>query len=197
MGDVATIVGIGGALRADSTSEKALNLVAGRLAERGITMRMFVGRDLAFPLYDPAEAQADLPSVGEYIEAVRACDGLIIASPVYHGGPSGLIKNAIDHLQPLATDRLPYLAQRPVCCIAAGGGMAGAVSTLSALKDVVHALRGWPTPLQVPINTSAGPFSADGACIDSKLSRTLDAAIDDLVAFVTAMRAHQTHSRLS
>lgn len=181
------VVGIGGAIREGSTSETALSWMMDALLSRGADISVFTGRDIDFPLFDPNDPACDT-RIDRYLTAIRDCDALVIASPVYHGGPSGLLKNALDHLQPLAGDRRCYLSGRPVACVAAGGGLAGAVSTLSAMRDVVHALRGWPVPMHVPINSSAQPFDAGGGCVDPKLGTSLNAALDDLVAFASAMR---------
>jgi FMN reductase len=187
MSGVARVVGIGGAIRHGSTSETALRWVMAAIAARGIDTTTFLGADLNVALFDPAAgAASDDPRILRYVDAVRACDAVVIASPVYHGNPSGLVKNALDHLQPLAGDARPYLSGRPVLCLAAGGGVQGAVGTLSALRDTVHALRGWPTPMQVPVNASARPFDDEGRCVDPRLEKAMTAAIDDLTRFVAA-----------
>ena len=173
---------MGGAIRPSSTSEQALRLFLKGLEDRGAETSLFLGADLDFPLYDPV-TPVKTPGIERFVEAVRQCDGLVIATPVYHGAVTGLIKNAIDHLTALMTDTRPYLAGRPVCCIAAGGGLPGAVTALSGLRDIVHALRGWPTPMQVPINSSSKPFDEDGSCNDPKLTKMMMAAQDDLWSF--------------
>jgi len=187
MGAKLKVVGIGGAIRNGSTSEMALQWMVHALRARGVEASVFTGRDLDFPLFDPNE-EARSTRLDRYLAAVRECDAMVVASPVYHGGPSGLLKNALDHLQPLASDPRCYLSGRAVACVAAGGGLAGAVSTLSALRDVVHALRGWPVPMQVPINSSAKPFDAEGQCADPKLTKALRAAVEDVVTFASAMK---------
>ena len=176
------IVGMGGAVRPSSTSEQALRLFLKGLRERGAETSLFLGSDLDFPLYDPV-TPTKVPRIDRFVETVRQCDALVIATPVYHGAVTGLIKNAIDHLTELMNDTRPYLTGRPVCCIAAGGGLPGAVTALSSLRDIVHALRGWPTPMQVPINSSTKPFDEDGSCNDPKLTKMIVAAQDDLCSF--------------
>ncbi|WP_174285543.1 NADPH-dependent FMN reductase [Sphingomonas bacterium] len=186
-----SVVGMGGAIRPGSTSEKAFHWLMAALDERGVATSVFTGLDLDFPLFNPNGGASPDRRLDRFLAAIRHCDALVISSPVYHGGPSGLVKNAIDHLQPLANDDRPYLTGRPVCCVAAGGGLPGAISTLSALRDVVHALRGWPTPMQVPINSSSHPFDEQGSCSDTKLDHTLTAALDDLLGFAKAMHSSQ------
>ncbi|MEM6827228.1 MAG: NADPH-dependent FMN reductase [Pseudomonadota bacterium] len=177
------VVGIGGALRESSTSETALNWMLSSLEREGCATSSFVGCDIDFPMFSPRGGNDDKRLDG-YLEAVRNADAVVLSSPVYHGAPSGLIKNALDHLQPLMEDERAYLTGRPVLCVAAGGGLQGAVNTLSSLRDIVHALRGWPTPMQVPISSSAKPFDDQGNCTDGRLEKSLLAARDNLLSFV-------------
>jgi len=78
------------------------------------------------------------------IGALAGCDAVIIASPGYHGGPSGLIKNALDYVEDLRDDERPYFDGRAVGCIACAAGWQATTTTLIALRSIVHALRGWP-----------------------------------------------------
>ena len=71
-----------------------------------------------------------------------------------HGGPSGLIKNALDHLEELRDDERPYLDGRAIGCIVCAAGWQATATTLASLRSTVHALRGWPTPLGVTINST-------------------------------------------
>jgi FMN reductase len=86
---------------------------------------------------------------------VRRADGIVIASPGYHGGVSGLVKNALDWVEELRADERPYFDGRPVGLIVVADGWQATVTTLVSLRSIVHALRGWPTPLGVAINTAA------------------------------------------
>ena len=51
--------------------------------------------------------------------------------------------------KPLSTDRRPYLDGRVVGCVVTAGGPLACGTTLSGLRDVIHALRGWPTPASI------------------------------------------------
>jgi FMN reductase len=121
---------------------------------------MFDAFSLQLPLYDPAAAGLD--AAYSLISEVRAADGLIIASPGYHGGPSGLVKNALDYLEELRTDERPYLEGRAVGCIVCAAGWQATTTALMSLRATIHALRGWPTPLGVAINSLEAPFGPDG-----------------------------------
>lgn len=146
------IIGIGGTTRDGSNTELALRAALDEAQRLGAETRLFGGQDLlAQPIYDPG-CETGRTTRTDLVEAVRRADGLIIASPGYHGSISGLVKNALDGLEDLRNDARPYLDGRAVgLIVSADGGQAGA-STLTALRSIVHALRGWPTPLGVVLN---------------------------------------------
>lgn len=177
------VVGIGGTLRPGSSSERMARAVLDRCREAGAETRMFDGPFLArLPHYDPSIPERNDPEV-ELIDAVRCADAIVIASPGYHGGVSGLVKNAIDLLEELREDRRPYFDGRPVgLLVSAAGWQAGGV-TLAALRGIVHAMRGWPTPIGIAVNSvEQRPFDGDGALIDRGLARQIDALAQQLMA---------------
>jgi FMN reductase len=100
------------------------------------------------------------------VAAVREADGLIIASPGYHGSISGLVKNALDYFEDLSTDARPYFHGRPVGLIATAYGHQAAMSTLLTLRSITHALRGWPTPIGAAIRTTPETFDDLGEILD-------------------------------
>jgi FMN reductase len=147
------ILGLGGTTRHGSSSERALR-AALDLAERaGAQTDILLADDLELPAYAP-ERGALGPQAGRLLDLVRRADGVIVASPGFHGGPSGLIKNALDHLEELREDERPYLDGRAIGCIVCAAGWQATATTLAALRQTVHALRGWPTPLGVAINST-------------------------------------------
>ncbi len=123
------------------------------------------------------------------MEAVRAADAVLVASPGYHGAPSGMIKNALDYIEDLRADDRPYLDGMPVGCIAVAYGWQATVSTLQGLRTVVHALRGWPTPLGATINASGKVFDDTGACVDDSSKFQLETVARQVVEFATWRRA--------
>jgi FMN reductase len=154
--DAVRVVGIGGTLRPRSTTDAALRTALDAAAAAGAETRLFGAAELAaLPLYSPADPHR-CREAAELVEAVRVADGLIVASPGYHASLSGMVKNALDYLEDLRDDERPYLSGRGVGCIATGAGWQATAATLATLRAIVHALRGWPTPLGAAINTEPG-----------------------------------------
>ncbi|MBN8809429.1 MAG: NAD(P)H-dependent oxidoreductase [Sphingomonas sp.] len=160
------IVGIGGTIGAVSSTERALRIALDAVEREGYATRLFGGADMArLPLYDP-RSPSRTHHEQDFVAAVRQASGLIIASPGYHGSISGVVKNALDLLEETARDARPYLADMPVGLIATAYGWQATGSTIAALRSIVHALRGWPTPFAAAINTQLTKFDESGATTD-------------------------------
>ena len=166
MPDKPLIVGIGGTIGAVSSTERALRIALDAVEREGFATRLFGGEDMArLPLYDP-RATSRTSQEREFVDAVRKASGVIIASPGYHGSLSGVVKNALDLLEETAKDNRPYLADMPVGLIATAYGWQATGSTIAALRSIVHALRGWPTPFAAAINTQVTRFDEQGGATD-------------------------------
>lgn len=177
------VVGIGGTLHRGSSSECALRTALLAVAEVGIETRCFSGADLDLPLYDPRSSERDSVAAA-LVAALREADGVIVSSPAYHGGISGLIKNALDYTEDMARDPRVYLDGLPVGCIGVGLGLPGAVSVTESLRSVAHALRGWPTPYAASVKLSNGLFTAPGVCNDEQVARQLRMVGQQVAEFV-------------
>jgi FMN reductase len=167
------IVGIGGAHNVGSSTEQALILALKAAEAAGARTQMFGGGALLRLPHYLAPGTAESSDGQELVAAIRAADGVIIASPGYHGSISGLVKNAIDYIEETSKDARVYLDGIPVGLIATAYGWQATGTTLATLRSIVHALRGWPTPLGAAINSSGGIFK-DGACTDEGAARQLD-----------------------
>jgi FMN reductase len=161
------ILALGGSTRTPSTSEAALRILAEGAIHAGADVHVLTGTDLMLPMYDPDDPDRT-PEARRLVDLARRSDGLIVVSPGYHGGLSGLVKNALDYFEDLRGDPVrPYLDGRAVGCTAVAHGWQAAVGTLHQLRQVVHALRGWPTPYGAMVNSSeerlGGPASTSAA----------------------------------
>ncbi len=193
MGDAPYIVGIGGTTRAGSTSERVLALALAAAEAKGARTELFGGEHLAkLPLFNPevAAVSAEREALNA---AVRAADGLIIASPGYHGSVSGLVKNALDSLEMLRDDPRPYFDGRAVGVIVTVDGWQAAGATLGALRAIVHALRGWNTPMGVALNAAAardtgGLFDGEGRLADRRDAWQVQTMAEQVVAFADLWR---------
>ncbi|MEM5437711.1 NAD(P)H-dependent oxidoreductase [Paraburkholderia diazotrophica] len=189
------VIGIGGTTRAASSTERALGFALRGAQQAGARTRLFGGTFLhSLPHYAPESTHRTDEQL-ELIEAVRHADALVIATPGYHGGVSGLVKNALDTLEELRGEARPYLDGRAVGCIVTAYGWQAAGSVLTSLRSIVHALRGWPTPFGAGINTLETRFDTADTCSDPKVVEQLSMVGEQAAQFALAFRSHSQHSQ--
>jgi FMN reductase len=176
------IVAVGGTLRANSSTERAMRHALESARRAGARIKLISGAALQLPLYQPENSERS-EAARALVAELALADGIILGSPGYHGSISGLIKNALDYAEDLRDDVRPYFSGRAVGCIATAAGWPGAVNTLNALRDIVHALRGWPTPLGAAINTGENVFDEVGECLSPKVAQALDIMAGEVMNF--------------
>lgn len=185
------VVGIGGSVDSGSQSDRVLRAVLSAVRDLGADVQVFSGSNLDLP---PYHSGASLPAgAHDYVAAVRRSDALVISSPGYHGTVSGLVKNALDYLEELRDDQRPYLDGRVVALVSVARGWQASVGTLGTLRQVVHALRGWPTPLGLAINSSSTTFDENGRTDDDSTAAAVSVMAGQLVDFAERWGAPHPH----
>lgn len=189
------IVGIGGTTGGPSSTERALVIALAAAEAAGARTLLFGGEALAgLPHYNPKSSPRTAEEMA-LVEAVRSASGLIVASPGYHGNVSGLVKNALDLLEETARDTgRPYLTDMPVGLIATAYGWQATGSTIAALRSIVHAFRGWPTPYAAAINSRLTKFDDAGSANDPDVVDQL-CSVGNQVALFAARDAELTMLR--
>jgi FMN reductase len=181
------IVAVGGTLRPNSTTEMAMRHVLQAAAAAGARTKLISGAALQLPLYQPDNAERSFEAQ-RLVADLALADGIVVGSPGYHGSISGLVKNALDYAEDLRADVRPYFSGRAVGCIATAGGWPGAVNTLNVLRDIVHALRGWPTPMGAVINSAENVFDEHGHCLVPRVGQVLEIMAQEVMSFALAQQ---------
>lgn len=187
------ILGVGGTTRAGSTTERALSVALRAAAAEGADTVIITASDLVLPMYT-TDLAARTTAARRLVELYRRCHGLVIASPAYHGSLSGLVKNALDYAEDLRMDERAYFDGIAVGVIACAGGWQAAVQTMGALREIAHALRGWPTPLGAALNTSIRLFDDAGECLDLSSKFQLENVGRQVVQFAVMRRGYVRQS---
>ncbi|MBR8828279.1 MAG: NAD(P)H-dependent oxidoreductase [Gomphosphaeria aponina SAG 52.96 = DSM 107014] len=168
------IVGIGGSLRPNSTSYQALEIAIERVKLLGVEVEILDLRKMNLPFCHGGEDYGDYPDVEKLWESVKAADGLILATPEYHGGVSGVLKNALDLMS------FEHLAGKVTGVISVLGGQVNS-NALNELRLIMRWVHGWVIPEQIAIGQSWKAFDPSGKIIDAKLSERFDKFAQSLV----------------
>ncbi len=181
------VVGLGGTLRSNSSTERALRYCLACVRDRGGRTALFCGEDLDLPMYAP-HALARTDKAVALVRALRQADAVIVGSPGYHGAVSGLVKNALDYLEDLRDGPRAYLDNTLWGAISCAYGWQAAVGTLGQLRVIGHALRAWPTPLGVAINSVEPIWDNGGELADPAVRNQLEMLATQVLSFAHASR---------
>ncbi|MGL4577120.1 MAG: NADPH-dependent FMN reductase [Burkholderiaceae bacterium] len=176
------IVGVGGTTRGGSTAERALYAALAHAQTLGCETQVFGAEQMPQEPYDPARTDRSSKATS-LVAALRRADGIVIATPSYHGGISGLVKNAIDFIEDMRSDARVYLSGRAVGCIVCAEGAQAMGTTMMSLRAIVHALRGWPTPYGATLYSATRPFGTDTQAADPAAITACELVASEVVAF--------------
>ena len=170
-----TLLGLSGSLRQSATNRKLL-----REAARLFDPASFVEADLNLPLYDGdlEEGEGIPAAVQTLADQIAQADAVIISTPEYNKGPSGVLKNALDWVS--RTSGNPW-ADKPVAVMSAAAGRAGGERAQMILR--AHLVPFQPRILQGPeihLASSSNEFDDDGKLISERYETALNTLMQKL-----------------
>jgi NAD(P)H-dependent FMN reductase len=173
------ILAISGSLRR-SSSNRALVEAAAQLAAESVAVAVYGNLD-EIPPFNPDLDEVDPPApVARFRAALQTCDAVLISSPEYAHGVSGVMKNALDWVVGSGE-----LVDKPVALTNAAPRATHAHAALMETLTVMSALIVPAASITVPLQGRG--LDADGIAADPALSAALSAAVD---ALASAARRH-------
>lgn len=172
---------IAGSNRAGASSTSLLRYIAGLLEAKKISAQFIDLSALPLPLFSPDNQEVH-PNVQRVREAIADGDGLILATPEYHGSISGTLKNALDYLTG------SEVAGKAVLSVSSAGGPLG-VSSLSHLQAIVRNLHGINCPEWISLGYDTNAFGPDGAPLDEGMRERVREAVDRFVELTRKLTA--------
>ncbi len=168
------VIGILGSLRNDSYSALALEQAINRVRALGASAEILDLREMTLPFCDGGSEYPEYPDVEILREKVKAADGLILATPEYHGSVSGVMKNALDLMS------FDHLSGKVTGLISVLGGQSNS-NALNDLRIIIRWVHGWVIPEQIAIGQAWQAFDQSGKLKDEKLSQRFDGFAQSLV----------------
>ena len=183
-----SIVGVCGSMAKDSSTRKTLTLALQAAQNCGATTELLDLRELRLPFAESQFDPDDWRDVARLNHTIKSADGLIWASPEYHGSFTGSLKNALD----LGT--IDTYSGKVIGLIGVAAGQIGAIQTLGHLRTVARQLHAWCLPQQLSIARAYAAFDDIGALNDPKLAESLELMSRELVFW---SRVHRDARALS
>lgn len=140
--------------------------------------------DLNLPLYDgDLEDQMGVPSVVQDLaDQIAQADAVVIASPEYNKGMSGVLKNATDWISRVKGN---VFAGKPIAIVSAAAGRTGGEAARFMLMSNLLQLQAHIVPgPAVLIAGAMNAFDDNGALKDEGSVKMLQAQMDNLRAAI-------------
>ena len=170
-----TLAGLCGSLRAGSYNRMLMTEAARRFAPA-----RFDDIDLRFPLFDDDIQQG--PGIPDEVQKaaaqIVAADAVIVVTPEYNKGISGVLKNALDWLS--RVDTKPW-AGKPVAILSATAGRSGGERAQNMTRLCLSPFR--PVLLTGPevlVGGVAQQFDDGGALTNERYAAAVDAQMAEL-----------------
>jgi FMN reductase len=171
------IVGISGSLRAGSYTQRAVETALQGAAGAGAETRFLDLKDYELIFRDGKDESKYPPGVFRLRADVKQADGVILGTPEYHGGLSGVLKNALDLMG------FEEFEGKMIGLVGVSGGRMGAHDAMNTLRNVGRALHAWVIPEQASIPEAWKVFTDDGKITDPQLEERLKEVGSQLARF--------------
>ena len=168
------VVTISGSVREGNNTDKALSVVESFLVSKGVQLIRI----------DPKELNLPMPGTGETDDSqkikqwVQDADGIVMATPEYHGSYSSVLKLVIENLGFPST-----LSGKAVSLLGVASGQLGAVKSLEHLRSVTAHLGMIALPKSVSIAGVHAVFNESGEVEDEALQARLESLGQQLIDF--------------
>ena len=179
------VLAFAGSLR-NGSYNKALLRAAKELAPEPMSIEIF---DLAgIPLFNAdVEAEGDPERVAEFKHLIREADAVLVATPEYNFGPSGVTKNAVDWASRPPNDS--PLDKKPVGIIGASPGIMGTARAQSQLRQAFQYTNSRPMPRpEVLVFRAREKFDEQGNLTDEKTREFLSTFLEKLYEWTLEVR---------
>lgn len=183
------VVGVPGSLREPSYTQFTVSLALEGARAAGAETELIDLRELTLPFCDGKEDESEYPEdVFEMRETVEAADGVVLGTPEYHGGYSGVLKNALDLMG------FDEFEGKMIGLVGVSGGRMGAFGAMNALREVGRALHAWVVPTQASIPRAWNVFEdATGELMDEDLAERVQQVGEEVVRYA---RLHEAEDKL-
>jgi len=167
---------ISGSLREKSYNTALLQAFAGELIDKAEV----VWADIHLPLFNedlettyPADAQA-------FKQQILDADAIIISTPEYNRGMSGVLKNAIDWAsRPYGKNA--FVGKKVLVTSASTGGISGALALYQVKQSLLHLDANVVGQPEFMVGNAPSKFDEAGTLTDADIQKNIIAVVEQLL----------------
>ena len=188
MTSVPKILAFAGSTRVGSFNKKLVKIAAASARAAGADVTELDLRDLPMPLYDgDLEAKEGMPPNAQKFKAfMLAHQGLLLSSPEYNSGISGVLKNAIDWASRSAPGEAPLacFVGKVAALMSASPGALGGLRGLVHVRSIFGNIHVLVLPDQVSVPRAHEAFSPEGTLKEPKQQASIEQLGRDLATIL-------------
>lgn len=171
---------LAGSNRKQSTSTQLSHYIQSVLESQDCAVTLIDLNQLPVPFFSPDEESDDANL--QYMKTqLKEADGIVLATPEYHGAPSGVLKNALDHVG------FDQFDGKVVLSVSSTGGAVG-VSSLQQLQTIVRNVHGINCPEWISIGGEQRLFGPEGEPSNLKTKERVHRTLQYFVHMVSTFR---------
>lgn len=171
---------VSGSTKAESTVVKLCRYIATCMEAEGHDAQVFDLATMPLPVMCETEKYDDHEHVNNLKAWLDGADGIVLATPEYHGAMSGALKNALDFLW-------PQFGGKPVTVASVAGGAVG-VSSMLMLQTIMRQVHAINSPEWISLCGTDREFNDDGTPENEKVAERIQKACAKLSALMKALR---------
>jgi len=176
------VVGICGSLNPAGKTRASLSKALEGVAEHGADIELVELRDYELVFFGSVDSDDYPEDVHRLRQKIQEAQGIILATPEYHGSLTGALKNMFDLMS------IEDFETKIVGLIGVAGGHVGAINSLNSLRTICRNLHCWVLPQEVSIAESGRVIGDDGTVADKDLEDRLLNVGRQVVKFASLQR---------
>jgi chromate reductase len=179
------ILGIAGSLRSASYNRGLLR-AAQELAPDGVDVEIYDGL-IDLPYYDGDVEAAGVPEPVQRLRAaIRDADAVLLATPEYNRGTSGVLKNAIDWAS--RPPRQSVLDGKPVALMGATTGISGTANAQRQVREALLFPGAQTLPEEVLVARAGEKFDERGDLTDPEVRADVRVLLERLERWIAQVQ---------
>jgi NAD(P)H-dependent FMN reductase len=152
----------------------------------GIETELLDLAEYAFPIMQERPGSSNQyptpPGLADFSGKAVSAQGLVIVAPEYKNGYPGVLKNALDYLEP------NIFCRKPIGITTVSSGKHGGLNCLWQLRQVCLAMGGFPIPVPLTVSSVSEVFDEKGVLLDLEFVPRLKRFLDELIWYSSAMK---------
>ncbi|XEC93227.1 NADPH-dependent FMN reductase [Paenibacillus tarimensis] len=172
---------VAGSNRKHATSTILGNYIKRIIEQEGHEASFIDLYETPLPFYSPDSEGVD-DEVQRLQREVQQADAIVLCTPEYHGGLSGVLKNALDHLG------FDHFDGKTVLSVSSAGGAVG-VSSLQQLQTIVRNVHGINCPEWISIGGQQRQFDEDGTPLEEETRTRVGRTVQYFLAMADRLKA--------